>query len=128
MQALVDKEIAEHKSVVLWRAKTGFVNAFDQIRLEMFFGAMVFKPVRAEHQPPGTNRVLNWAAYGLYQEKSYHLLSAAEVADKKKLCSKRQKLYREQAQTARRTRGDTKPAKAARRTRGNTKPARADKK
>jgi hypothetical protein len=29
--------------------------------------------------------VLNWAPYGLYQDQSYHLLSAAEVADKKKL-------------------------------------------
>jgi hypothetical protein len=29
--------------------------------------------------------VLNWAPYGLYQDQSYHLLSAEEVADKKKL-------------------------------------------
>jgi hypothetical protein len=29
--------------------------------------------------------VLNWAPYGLYQDQSYHLLSAAEAADKKKL-------------------------------------------
>jgi hypothetical protein len=32
--------------------------------------------------------VLNWAAYGLYQDQSYHLLSAEEVADKKKLDKK----------------------------------------
>jgi hypothetical protein len=45
MQALVDKEVVEHKSVVLWRANpTETVTAFDQIRLEMFFGSMVFKP------------------------------------------------------------------------------------
>jgi hypothetical protein len=89
MQAPVDKEIVEHKSVVLWRAKkTQVVSAFDQIRLEMFFGSMVFTPVRTERKPPGTDRVLNWAPYGLYQEQSYHLLSTAEVADKKKLDKK----------------------------------------
>jgi hypothetical protein len=49
MQALVDKEVVEHKSVVLWRAKeTEKVAAFDQIRLEMFFGSMVFTPDRIE--------------------------------------------------------------------------------
>jgi hypothetical protein len=89
MQALVDKEVVEHKSVVLWRAKrTEEVTPFNQIRLEMFFGSMVFTPDRAERQPPGTDRLLNWTAYGLYQEKSYHLLSAAEVTDKKKLDKK----------------------------------------
>jgi hypothetical protein len=42
MQALVDKEVVEHKSVVLWRAKKAEeVAAFNQIRLEMFFGSMV---------------------------------------------------------------------------------------
>jgi hypothetical protein len=51
----------------------------------MFFGSMVFTPVRTESKPPGTDRVLNWAPYGLYQDQLYHLLSAAEVADKKKL-------------------------------------------
>jgi hypothetical protein len=51
----------------------------------MFFGSMVFKPVRAQREPPGTDRVLNWAAYGLYQDQNYHLLSDKEVADKKKL-------------------------------------------
>jgi hypothetical protein len=86
MQALVDKEVVEHKSVVLWRAKnTEKVTPFDQIRLEMFFGSMVFTPDRTEREPPGTDRVLNWAAYGLYQDQSYHLISAEEVADKKKL-------------------------------------------
>jgi hypothetical protein len=35
MQALVDKKVVEHKSVVLWRANpTETVTAFDQIRLE----------------------------------------------------------------------------------------------
>jgi hypothetical protein len=44
MQALVDKEVVEHKSVVLWRANpTETATAFDQIRLEMFFGSMVFQ-------------------------------------------------------------------------------------
>jgi hypothetical protein len=63
---LVDKEVVEHKSVVLWRAKKAqVVSAFDQIRLEMFFGSMVFTPVRTESKPPGTDRVLNWAPYGL---------------------------------------------------------------
>jgi hypothetical protein len=39
----VDKKVVEHKSVVLWRAKEAeVVSAFDQIRLEMFFGSMVF--------------------------------------------------------------------------------------
>jgi hypothetical protein len=86
MQALVDKEVVEHKSMVLWRAKkTEEVTRFTQIRLEMFFGSMVFTPDRAERAPPGTDRVLNWATYGLYQEKSDHRLSDAEVADKKKL-------------------------------------------
>jgi hypothetical protein len=86
MQALVDKKVVEHKSVVLWRAKKEqVVSAFDQIRLELFFGSMVFTPVRTESKPPGTDRVLNWAPYGLYQEQSYHLLSAKEVADKKTL-------------------------------------------
>jgi hypothetical protein len=46
---------------------------------------MVFTPVRTEREPSGTDRVPNWAAYGLYQEKSYHLLSDEEVADNKKL-------------------------------------------
>jgi hypothetical protein len=41
MQALVDKKVAEHRSVVLWRAKEEqVVSAFDQIRLEMFFGSV----------------------------------------------------------------------------------------
>ena len=48
---------------------------------------MVFTPVRTERKPPGTDRVLNWAAYGLYQDQNYHLLSAKEVADKKILDS-----------------------------------------
>ena len=74
MQALVDKKVVEHKSVVLWRAKEAEdVPAFDQIRLEMFFGSMVFTPVRTESKPPGTDRVLNWAPYGLYQEQSYQV-------------------------------------------------------
>jgi hypothetical protein len=82
----VDKEVVQHKAVVLWRAKKGEnVTPFDQIRLEMFFGSMVFTPVRTDYKPPGTDRVLNWAPYGLYQDQSYHLLSAAEAADKKKL-------------------------------------------
>jgi hypothetical protein len=52
----------------------------------MFFGSMVFKPVRAQRkQPPGTDRVLNWAAYGLWEDQNKHLLSDKEVADKKKL-------------------------------------------
>jgi hypothetical protein len=43
MQALVEKKAVEHKSVVLWRTKkTKKLSAFDQIRLEMFFGSMVF--------------------------------------------------------------------------------------
>jgi hypothetical protein len=50
---------------------------------------VVFTPVRTESKPPGTDRVLNWAPYGLYQEQSYHLLSAKEVADKKKLAVQR---------------------------------------
>jgi hypothetical protein len=59
MQARVDKKVVEHKSVVLWRANpTETVTAFDQIRLEMFFGSMVFKLVRAQRKPPGTDRVL----------------------------------------------------------------------
>jgi hypothetical protein len=49
----------------------------------MFFGSMGFKPVRTQREPPGTDRVLNWAAYGLYQDQKYHLLSAKEVTDKK---------------------------------------------
>jgi hypothetical protein len=58
MQALVDKKVVEHKSVVLWRAKKAqVVSAFDQIRLEMSFGSMVFTPVRTESKPPpGTDR------------------------------------------------------------------------
>ena len=82
----MDKKVVEHKSVVLWRAKEAeVVSAFDQIRLEMFFGSMVFTPDRKERKPPGTDRVLNWAAYGLWEDQNKHLLSAAEVADKKKL-------------------------------------------
>jgi hypothetical protein len=50
----------------------------------MSFGSMVFTPDRTEREPPGTDRVLNWAAYGLYQDQSYHLLSAGEVAPDKK--------------------------------------------
>jgi hypothetical protein len=53
----------------------------------MSFGSMVFKPVRTQREPPATDRVLNWAAYGLYQDQNYHLLSAKEVADKKILDS-----------------------------------------
>jgi hypothetical protein len=86
MQALVEKEVVEHKSVVLWREDpTEKVTAFDQIRLEMFFGSMVFKPVRTQRKPPGTDRVLNWAAYGLWDDQLSHVLSDKEVADKKKL-------------------------------------------
>ena len=49
MQALVDKEVVEHKSMVLWRAKkTEEVTPFNQIRLEMFFGSMVFTPDRID--------------------------------------------------------------------------------
>jgi hypothetical protein len=51
----------------------------------MFFGSIVFKPVRAQRKPPGTDRVLNWAAYGLWEDQNKHLLSDKEVADKKKL-------------------------------------------
>jgi hypothetical protein len=71
MQALGDKTVVEHKSVVLWRAPPGVkVGAFDQGRLELFFGAMGFKPERAtKRQPPGTDKVLNWAAHGLYEEQ-----------------------------------------------------------
>jgi hypothetical protein len=83
---LAREKVVEHKSVVLWRAKEAEdVPAFDQIRLEMFFGSMVFTPDRKERNPPGTDRVLNWAAYGLWEDQNKHLLSAAEVADKKKL-------------------------------------------
>jgi hypothetical protein len=75
MQALVDKKVVEHKSVVLWSPPPGVeVCAFDQGRLEMFFGAMVF-----------IQNVLDWAAYGLYEEQERHALSDKEVADKKQL-------------------------------------------
>jgi hypothetical protein len=72
----------------------------------MFFGSMVFTPVRTESKPPGTDRVLNWAPYGLYQEQSYHLLSAEEVADKRK---------REKIAANRRYRGTPKGKEATRR-------------
>jgi hypothetical protein len=86
MQALVDKEVVEHKSVVLWRENpTETATAFDHCRLEMFFGSMVFKPVRTQRRPPGTDRVLNWAAYGLWEDQLSHVLSDKEAADKKKL-------------------------------------------
>jgi hypothetical protein len=41
--------------------------------------------VRDESKPPGTDRVLNWAPYGLWEDQNKHLLSDKEVADKKKL-------------------------------------------
>jgi hypothetical protein len=62
--------------------------AFGQCRLEMFFGAMIFKPVRTQRQPPVTDQVLNWAAYGLWEAPEAqlsHVLSDKEVADKKQL-------------------------------------------
>jgi hypothetical protein len=69
MQALVGKRVVEHRGVVLWRAgKDEVVTAFDQCRLELFFGAMVFKPSRQARRPPGTDQVLNWAAYGLWEK------------------------------------------------------------
>ena len=90
----------------------------------MFFGSMVFTPVRTESKPPGTDRVLNWAPYGLYQDQSYHLLSAEEVADKKKLNKDvANRRYREQPQNATRPPGNTKPAKPASRKGVNTLPA-----
>jgi hypothetical protein len=53
MQALVDKKVVEHKSVVLWRANPT-ETVTDQIRPEMFFGSIVFKPVRAQRRAPLT--------------------------------------------------------------------------
>jgi hypothetical protein len=61
--------------------------AFGQCRLELLFGAMVFKPRRQARRPPGTDQVLNWAAYGLWEEakkQDKHLLSEEEELDKKK--------------------------------------------
>jgi hypothetical protein len=47
---------------------------------------MVLKPERAKRQPPGTDQVLNWAAYGLWEEQQKpHVLSGKEVADKEQL-------------------------------------------
>jgi hypothetical protein len=89
MQALVGKGVVEHRGVVLWRAAKGeVVSAFDQCRLELFFGAMVFQPSRQARRPPGTDRVLNWAAYGLWEEskkREKHLLSEEEELEKKLL-------------------------------------------
>jgi hypothetical protein len=85
------KRVVEHRGVVLWRAgKDEVVTAFDQCqcRLELFFGSMVFQPSRQARRPPGTDQVLNWAAYGLWEEtkkKEKHLLSEEEELDKKKL-------------------------------------------
>jgi hypothetical protein len=44
------------------------VSAFDQCRLELFFGAMVFKPNRQARRPPGTDQALHRAAYELWEE------------------------------------------------------------
>jgi hypothetical protein len=94
-QALVDKEVVEHKSVVLWRENpTETATAFGQMGLEMPFGSMVFKPVRTQRHPPGTDRVLNWAAYGLWEDQLSHVLSDKEVADKKKLTAAAMRRYR----------------------------------
>jgi hypothetical protein len=45
-------------------------------RPEMSFGAMVLKPARTQRQPPGTDQLLNWTAYGLWEEEKSHVLSA----------------------------------------------------
>jgi hypothetical protein len=55
MKALVDKEVVEQKPVVLWRETAGEeVSASAGLGLEVFFGAMAFKPARnhasASHQ------------------------------------------------------------------------------
>jgi hypothetical protein len=90
MQALVDAQGGGSRTQVsgslgLWRRAnaTETVRAFEQCRLEMFFGAMGFKPART--QPPGTNQLLNWAAHGLLEDQKPHVLFDEEVADKKEL-------------------------------------------
>jgi hypothetical protein len=65
------------------------VSAFDKCRLELFFGAMVFKPNRQARRPLGTGQVLNWVAYGLWEEtkkkEDKHVLSEEEELEKKEL-------------------------------------------
>jgi hypothetical protein len=57
---------------------------------------MVFQPSRLSRRPPGTDQVLNWAAYGLWEEskkQEKHLLSEEEELDKKKLKAEYQRQY-----------------------------------
>jgi hypothetical protein len=120
MQALVGKGVVEHRGVVLWRAAKGeVVTAFDQCRLELFFGAMVFKPSRPTRRPPGTDQVLNWAAYGLWEEskkEEKHLLSEEEELDKKKLQLEYQRKYDSKPVNKKRVRENSaKPATKAKR-------------
>jgi hypothetical protein len=59
----------------------------------MFLGAMDFKPTRTQRQPPGTDQLLNWAAYGVWEQQKSHVLCDKEVADKKQLTAAVQRAH-----------------------------------
>jgi hypothetical protein len=46
---------------------------------------MVLNPARTQRQPPGTDQLMTWKTYCLWEDQKSHVLSDEEVADKKEL-------------------------------------------